>query len=93
MSTIGIVVLIVLFTVASLIFIKVAAMPGKTAIERGHPHAEAINTLGWLGLPLGVIPWLVAMVWARMQPPHASASTASNNKKNRDEKGANGKTG
>ena len=38
--------------------------PGKIARERNHPQAEAINVLGWIGLLLGVAPWLVALVWA-----------------------------
>jgi hypothetical protein len=60
--------LVVIFTVAAVIYIELASMPGKTARERGHPQADAISLLGQIGLALGVMPWLVAMVWARMQP-------------------------
>ena len=62
------VILVVIFTIAVVIYIELAGMPGKTARERGHPHVDAINLLGWIGLLLGVAPWLVAMLWARTQP-------------------------
>ncbi len=62
------VILVVIFTIAAVIYIELAGMPGKTARERGHPHVDAINLLGWIGLLLGVAPWLVAMLWARTQP-------------------------
>jgi hypothetical protein len=78
-------ILVVIFTIAAVIYIELASMPGKTARERGHPHADAINLLGWIGLLLGVAPWLVAMLWARTQPlavahdnaPASVPSTAS----------------
>jgi len=62
------VILVVIITIAAVIYIELASMPGKTARECGHPHADAINLLGWVGLLLGVAPWLVAMLWARTQP-------------------------
>jgi len=62
-------ILVVIFTIAAVIYIELASMPGKTARERDHPHADAISLLGWIGLLLGVAPWLVAMLWARTQPP------------------------
>ncbi len=46
-------------------------MPGRDARKRGHPDAEAISLLGWLGLPFGGVGWLVAMVWARFRPDRA----------------------
>ena len=48
------------------VMVSLAQMPGKTARDRGHPQAEAINLAGWLGLlmTLGVV-WVVAMIWAR----------------------------
>ena len=50
------------------IYVKLAALPGQKATERGHPQAEAINVLGWIGLLLGIAPWLVALVWAYTKP-------------------------
>ena len=60
--------LVVLAMIAAYVFIFLAGLPGKTARRRGHPNADAINVLGWVGLPLGAIPWLVALVWSHMQP-------------------------
>jgi len=68
MTKAGLIILIALVFVLALIYIELGGLPGKTARERGHPQADAISVLGWLGLLLGFLPWLVAMVWARMQP-------------------------
>ena len=64
----GFVTLVVLAMIGAYVYIFLAAMPVKTARERGHPNADAINVLGWVGLLLGVGPWLIALVWSRMQP-------------------------
>jgi len=68
MTAPGLIILIALLFVMALIYMELGGMPGKTARARGHPQADAISTLGWIGLLLGVAPWLVAMVWARMRP-------------------------
>lgn len=68
MSLVGFVILVLLVLLGIWIFVKLAALPGQTATERGHPQAEAINVLGWVGLLLGVAPWLVALVWAYTKP-------------------------
>ena len=68
MTTAGFITLLVLVSIIAIIFIEIAGMPGRNARERNHPSAEAISLLGWLGLFLGGIPWLVAMVWARLDP-------------------------
>ncbi len=68
MSIVGFTILVLLILIGIWIFVKLAAMPGQTATERGHPQAEAINVLGWVGLLLGVAPWLVALVWAYTKP-------------------------
>lgn len=64
MSMIGFGILVLLVLLVIWIYMTLAAMPGQKARERSHPQAEAINILGWLGLLLGVIPWLIALVWA-----------------------------
>jgi hypothetical protein len=66
--TTGFIILVVLILLAIWIYVKVAAIPGKTARERSHPQAEAINVLGWVGLLLGVVPWLIALIWAYTKP-------------------------
>jgi hypothetical protein len=38
-------------------------LPGRIAIARHHPEAEAVNMMGWLGF-LGVVPWVQAFIWA-----------------------------
>ena len=75
MSIVGFVILILLVLLGIWIFVKLAALPGQKAVERGHPQAEAINVLGWVGLLVGVVPWLVALVWAYTVPP-ASPTTS-----------------
>lgn len=62
-------VLIVIVVSVVAIFVILAQLPGKTATERGHPQAEAINIASWLGLLFtGGIIWILAMVWSRMRP-------------------------
>ncbi|MEM7226731.1 MAG: DUF3302 domain-containing protein [Pseudomonadota bacterium] len=41
----------------------ILGLPGKIAIERRHPHAEAVKTMGWMGF-LAVVPWIHAFIWA-----------------------------
>ena len=67
MTMTGYVILVVLITLVVGILMELASLPGKTARRRGHPNAQAISTLAWLGLPF-VFPWIIAMVWARAQP-------------------------
>ena len=85
MTTTGFVILVILAMVVAVIYIELASMPGKTARERGHPQADAINMLGWIGLLLGVGPWLVAMVWSRMQPLQAPGDVAVARKGSEDD--------
>jgi hypothetical protein len=40
-----------------------AGLPGRIAIARKHPDAEAVNLLGYCGF-LPVVPWIQAFVWA-----------------------------
>jgi hypothetical protein len=60
----GFLILATLVIVAVLVFLQLAALPGAKARERGHPQADAINILGWFGLILGGLPWVIALVWA-----------------------------
>ena len=64
MSLIGFAILVALVLLIILLYIVLAKIPGETARERNHPQADAINVLGWIGLLLGIAPWLVALVWA-----------------------------
>lgn len=76
MSFVGFFILILLVLIGIWIFVKLAALPGQKATERGHPQAEAINVLGWVGLLVGVVPWLVALVWAYTVTPSSTISRA-----------------
>jgi hypothetical protein len=38
-------------------------LPGRIAIARSHPDAEAVQLMGYLGF-LAVIPWVQAFIWA-----------------------------
>jgi Protein of unknown function (DUF3302) len=41
----------------------VLGLPGRIAIARKHPDADAINIMGWLGF-LAIVPWMQAFMWA-----------------------------
>jgi hypothetical protein len=43
--------------------ILVLGLPGKIAIARKHPEAEAVNLMGWVGF-LAIVPWIQALIWA-----------------------------
>jgi hypothetical protein len=38
-------------------------LPGRIAVARNHPDAEAVYTMGWVGF-LAVVPWIQALIWA-----------------------------
>jgi hypothetical protein len=62
----------VLIAAAFVIIVGLGVLPGWTAQQRGHPQAAAINVMSWLGLATGGILWLLAMIWAFMQPVGSS---------------------
>jgi Protein of unknown function (DUF3302) len=45
------------------VFVFVLGLPGRIAMARKHPDADAINIMGWLGF-LAVVPWMQAFMWA-----------------------------
>ena len=57
------VVLFIALAVVFLMLLWVAGLPGRIAIKRKHPDAEAVRLLGWAGF-LPVVPWIQAFVWA-----------------------------
>ncbi len=71
------VILVVLATVAIVIFVELATIPGRKARERKHPQADAINILGWLGLPTGGLGWVIALTWAYTHPGLLMAAEAT----------------
>ena len=55
------------FIVLAVAFFSVAmfilGLPGKIAVRRNHPHAEAVKLMGWVGF-LAIVPWIHALIWA-----------------------------
>ena len=68
MTPAGFIILLLLGLLVLWLFVELGSLPGKKAHERNHPQAEAINILGWLGLLLGGVGWVVALVWAYTTP-------------------------
>ena len=47
-----------------LTYIWIAGLPGRIAIARNHPDAEAVKLMGWAGLLPTILPWVQAFIWA-----------------------------
>jgi hypothetical protein len=47
-----------------LIYIWIAGLPGRIALARKHPEAEAVKIMGWAGLLPTILPWIQAFFWA-----------------------------
>ena len=43
--------------------VLILGLPGRIAIARRHPEADAIYLMGWIGF-LAVVPWIQALIWA-----------------------------
>ena len=41
-----------------------AGLPGRIALARKHPDAEAVSLMGWAGIFPTVYPWVQAFIWA-----------------------------
>jgi len=41
----------------------VLGLPGRIAIARKHPDADAVNLMGWVGVR-AIVPWINALIWA-----------------------------
>jgi hypothetical protein len=68
-------------------FVFMAGLPGRIAISRNHPEAEAVKLLGWAGLLPTIYPWVQALIWAykptdvvdiRRFPREEAIATAAN---------------
>ena len=46
------------------LWVWLAGLPGRIAIARKHPEAEAVKLLGWAGLLPTIYPWVQAFIWA-----------------------------
>ena len=62
------VVLGVLISAGLALAFLIGSLPGKIAVDRGHPQADAIRVAGWFGLlTLGLL-FPVALIWAYTKP-------------------------
>src|SRR5271166_4293412 len=43
--------------------VYILGLPGRIAIARKHPDADAVKMMGYLGF-LAVVPWMQAFMWA-----------------------------
>jgi hypothetical protein len=41
----------------------ILGLPGRIAIARKHPEADAVYLMGYIGF-LAVVPWIQALIWA-----------------------------
>ena len=60
----ALVVMGVLIAFVILMVVKLGPIPGNIAKSRGHPQADAINVLGWIGVVTLGLAWPIALVWA-----------------------------
>lgn len=62
----------ILVAVAIWLVVLLGPLPGKIARKRGHPQADAIRVLGWIGIITLGLAWPVALVWAYARPRETS---------------------
>ena len=55
--------LLIVLAAFTAIFVWIITLPGRIAIKRQHPHAEAVKLMGNLGF-LGIVPWIHALLWS-----------------------------
>jgi hypothetical protein len=55
--------LFVLGVLALVAIVFILGLPGRIAIARKHPDAEAVNIMGWVGF-MALVPWIQAFIWA-----------------------------
>jgi hypothetical protein len=41
----------------------ILGLPGRIAVARRHPEADAVNLMGWVGF-VAIVPWIQALIWA-----------------------------
>ena len=60
-ATFGVLFLLVLSALVFLVWL--AGLPGRIAISRKHPDAEAVKLMGYAGF-VTVVAWMKAFIWA-----------------------------
>jgi hypothetical protein len=56
-------VLFILVAAGLAVVVFVLGLPGRIAIARKHPEADAVYLMGWVGF-LAIVPWVQALGWA-----------------------------
>jgi len=73
----ALVVIVVMIAAAIAIAVKLGPLPGNIAKDRGHPQADAIKVLGWIGLVTLGFAWPFALVWAYTRSSDVSTAQLS----------------
>jgi hypothetical protein len=55
--------LFVIVAAGLVVAVFILGLPGRIAIARKHPEADAVNLMGWIGF-LAIVPWVQALIWA-----------------------------
>jgi len=58
----------VLIAFVIVLVVKLGPLPGNIAKKRGHPQADTIKVLGWIGVITLGLAWPIALVWAYARP-------------------------
>ena len=58
--------LILLLAAVMGLFLFLMGLPGRIAIKRNHPHADAIHIAGWVSLFFLHVIWPFLWIWAAM---------------------------
>jgi Protein of unknown function (DUF3302) len=56
-------VILLLIIAFLIVVVLILGLPGRIAIARKHPDADAVKLMGWLGF-MAIIPWFQALLWA-----------------------------
>jgi len=70
----ALIVMVILLAVVIWLVVLLGSMPGNIAKKRGHPQAEAIQALGWIGIITMGISWFIGIVWAYTNPTGKSST-------------------
>jgi hypothetical protein len=68
LESFALVVIGVLLAVVIWLVVLLGPLPGNVAHRCGHPQADAIRVLGWIGIVTLGPAWLAALVWAYTKP-------------------------
>ena len=53
----------IILAAALVLAVLILGLPGRIAIARRHPEADAVYLMGYIGF-LAVVPWVKALIWA-----------------------------